>query len=302
MKQIFTASKGWYKKYLCVGVALLSLYGNTAEAQSCPVNKTDSITAYPNTFFPATQATVNAGTQSITLGAATYGSVPISAGDVLLIIQMQGAQITSSNSGSYGNNGSTGSGYLNNSNMVAGNMEYVLAANSVPLGGGTLNTVSGLAHSYKRAAFGTDGQYTYQIIRVPIYYNLTLMGSLTVPRWDGASGGVIVLYATNILNLNNKTIDASGLGFRGGGGIVYNGSGGGSSNDYVTLASANANGGKGEGIAGTPKYLNNNNSFLDVSSYEGYPNGSYGKGAPGNAGGGGTDGNPVNNNNENTGG
>jgi hypothetical protein len=271
------------------------------KAQSCPVNKTDSITAYPNTFFPASQALVNAGANSITLGAATYGSTPISSGDVLLIIQMQGAQITSTNSGSYGN-GSSGSGYLSNSNMVAGNMEYVLAANSVPLGGGTLNTVSGLAHTYKNTPFGTDGQYTYQIVRVPVYYNLKLTGSLTAPRWDGTSGGVIVLYATSTLNLNGKTIDASGLGFRGGGGITYSGSGGGSSNDFVTLASANANGGKGEGIAGTPKYLNNNNAFLDVSALEGYPNGSYGKGAPGNAGGGGTDGNPVNNNNENTGG
>ncbi len=41
---------------------------------------------------------------------------------------------------------------------------------------------------------------------------------------------------------------------------------------------------------------------MDVSTYEGYPNGSYGKGAPGNAGGGGTDGNPSSNNDENSGG
>jgi hypothetical protein len=102
--------------------------------------------------------------------------------------------------------------------------------------------------------------------------------------------------------MNSQTIDASGLGFRGGGGRAFGGAGSGSSNDFITPASSNANGGKGEGIAGTPKYLNHANSFLDVSSTEGYPNGSYGKGAPGNAGGGGTDGNPASNNDENTGG
>jgi hypothetical protein len=245
---------------------------------------------------------VNAGATSITLGAVTYGTTPISSGDVLLIMQMQGAQINSSNNSNYGDGTGNGYGYLNNGNLLAGNMEYVVATNNVPLSGGTLSISSGLTKAYKNAAFSTDGQYTYQVIRVPLFYSIKLIGAITAPRWNGASGGVIVISATDSIIMNGQTIDASGLGFRGGGGISYNGSGSGSSSDYRTVASANANGGKGEGIAGTPKYLNNNNAFLDVSTLEGYPNGSYGRGAPGNAGGGGTDGNPVNNNNENTGG
>jgi len=284
--------------------AFLAFYATSASAQSCPLSAASNINSYPNTYFPASQATVNAGATSITLGPVTYGSTPITAGDILLIIQMQGAQINSNNSAKYGSgtNSNGGTGYLNNSSLLAGNMEYMVATNNVPLTGGTLNLLSGLTNNYQNSPFGTDGQYTYQIIRVPVYYDLTLTGNITAPRWDGASGGVIVLYATDIINMAGYTVDASGLGFRGGGGRAFTGSGSGSSSDYITSASSNANGGKGEGIAGMPKYLNNNNTFLDVSTYEGYPNGSYAKGAPGNAGGGGTDGNPASNNDENTGG
>lgn len=281
--------------------ALSAIYAISAQAQSCPMNSNPSISSYPNTYYPANQATVNAGSTSITLGATTYGSTPISTGDILLIIQTQGAQINSHNNSHYGD-GSNGTGYTSNSALLAGNMEYVVAANNVPLTGGTVNLVSGLTNKYQNTPFGTDGQYTYQVIRVPVYYDVTLSGNITAPRWDGASGGIVVLYATNNINMAGYTIDASGLGFRGGGGRAFNGAGSGSNTDYITSASSNANGGKGEGIAGTPKYLNNNNAFLDVSTYEGYPNGSYAKGAPGNAGGGGTDGNPASNNDENTGG
>jgi hypothetical protein len=293
-------------KQFYIWIAIFSFYQDTLIAQSCPLNSTSSISSNPNTFYPAIQANVNSGTSSIVLDAVTYGTTPISPGDILLVIQMQGSQINSSNSSSYGSGAAAGngSGYLNNGNLLAGTMEYVVASNSVPLTGGTVNLVSALVNSYKNAPFGTDGQYTYQVVRVPVYYDLILTGPLpiTAPRWNGASGGLVVLYAVDNINLNSQTIDASGFGFRGGGGRVFNGAGSGSSADYITLSVSNANGGKGEGIAGTPKYLNDNNAFLDVSGSEGYPNGSYGRGAPGNAGGGGTDGNPSKNNAENTGG
>lgn len=306
MKKLYHFLTIGYPLTLC-NLALVffsSQLGQSAAAQSCPATATININgnSYPNTYFPASQSNVPAGSTSIVLGAVTYGSTPISAGDILLIIQMQGAQINSSNNSNYGAGTGTGGGYLSNSRLLAGNMEYVVASNSVPTGGGTLNLVSGLVNSYANTPFGTDGQYTYQVIRVPVYYDVKLTATINAPRWDGYSGGVIVLYATDNILMNSQTINASGLGFRGGGGRVFTGAGSGSSNDFITPASSNANGGKGEGIAGTPKYLNHNNSFLDVSGTEGYPNGSYAKGAPANAGGGGTDGNPANNNNENTGG
>lgn len=292
MKQFYTA----------ILAAAFALLGRMAMGQSCPSNTLTSISTYPNTYFPANQASVPAGTTTIALGSVTYGTTAISSGDIILIIQMQGSQINATNTSAYGDGSTTGSGYLNNSSLLAGNMEYAIASNSVPLTGGTLTLASGLVNSYQNTPFGSNGQYTYQVIRVPVYYDLKLTNTINAPRWDGVSGGVVILYATDILMLNSQTIDASGLGFRGGGGRAFTGAGSGSSSDYITTSVSNANGSKGEGIAGTPKYLNHNNSFLDVSGTEGYPNGSYGRGAPGNAGGGGTDGNPANNNDENTGG
>jgi hypothetical protein len=68
--------------------------------------------------------------------------------------------------------------------------------------------------------------------------------------------------------------------------------------DFVTLSTQTANGSKGEGIAGTPRLIN---TFVGGVYFvqdngvanEGYPNGSFGRGAPGNAGGGATDSDPA---------
>ena len=67
---------------------------------------------------------MSAGSTSVVIGAATYVSTPISIGDVLLMIQMQGAQINSTNGSVYGD-GVSGSGYLVNGQLLAGNMESV---------------------------------------------------------------------------------------------------------------------------------------------------------------------------------
>jgi uncharacterized repeat protein (TIGR01451 family) len=64
--------------------------------------------------------------------------------------------------------------------------------------------------------------------------------------------------------------------------------------DYRQPASVTTSGQKGEGTAGTPQYVNNNGTLLNTN-VDGYPNGSIGRGAPGNAGGGGTDTDPVGN-------
>jgi len=273
-----------------------------ARSQSCPAPTTTSLSTYSNTWYPGTQATVTAGASTLTVGASGYGSTPISQYDIVLIIQMQGAQINSANTNSYGAGTGTGSGYLSNGQLMAGQMEYAVAANNVPLTGGTLTLQYGLTNSYRNANFGTDGQYRYQIIRVPLYYNATLNADILPPIWNGTVGGVIVLYVSNILNMNGHNIDASSAGFRGGGGKAYSGAGStGSNTDYVVVSTGStgkAGGSKGEGIAGTPVYLNALNApTLIVGTSEGYPSGSYDRGAPGNAGGGATDGQPSSNSN-----
>jgi hypothetical protein len=60
------------------------------------------------------------------------------------------------------------------------------------------------------------------------------------------------------------------------------------------MSTNNANGSKGEGIAGTPRYVNYNFTLID-NVVEGYPSGSFALGAPGTAGGGATDSNPPSN-------
>jgi uncharacterized repeat protein (TIGR01451 family) len=99
------------------------------------------------------------------------------------------------------------------------------------------------------------------------------------------------------------TVAADSLGFRGGAGRTLGGNGAltlDKNTDYVTLSTDNVNGSKGEGIAGTPRYVAI--PSLMTLTYtgtntgaEGYSNGSFARGAPGNAGGGGTDGDPVGN-------
>ena len=53
--------------------------------------------------------------------------------------------------------------------------------------------------------------------------------------------------------------------------------------EYRTLSSVNRNASEGEGIAGTPRFVYSDTAGF-VTNVEGYPNGSFGVGAPGNAG------------------
>ena len=299
------------KCFLLAGVLSIAiLSANNLQAQNCPPAIATTITSFSSTYYPGQQATVNAGSTSVDISAATYGTTPIGVGDALLIIQMQGAQIISSNDITYGD-GASGSGYLNNDQLCAGNMEYVVAANSVPLTGGTLMLQTGTVNNYKKAASGTDGQYNYQVIRVPVYYNLILDADITPPTWDGATGGVIVMAVMNTLNMNGHSINVTGAGFRGGGGVQLRG-GTATTRDVVAVSPPNDSisvlvgnhASKGEGIAGTPRLVNRNNyGSLLLNTEEGYPGGSFGRGAPGNGGGGGSDdATPINANNSGGGG
>lgn len=267
------------------------------KSQTCPTSGNTTISTNPNTYYPGTQATVAAGSTSITLGAATIGTTAISSGDLVLIIQMQGAEINVTNGDTYGDgvSGGTGSGYLNNSNHIAGNLEYAVATNSVSLAGGTLNISSGTNREYRNSDYGSFGQYRFQVIRVPVYFNATLGANIAAPAWTGTVGGVMAIHTLNDFSFAGFSMNAAGLGFRGGASQQLGG-GAGANTDFSTLASVNNNAAKGEGTAGMPRFLNNAGSLLDNgAAVEGYPNGSNGKGSPGNAGGGGTDGNPGSN-------
>ncbi len=241
-----------------------------------------------NTYYPGT-ANVAVGATTITLGASTGAATPISAGDLVLIMQMQDASIDSTNTATYGDGaaGDPGSG----ATAVGGSglYEYAVAAG---FSGGTLTLTCGTINAYTNAAAtGTSGQKKFQVIRVPVYANYTL-GPITALAWNGSTGGVLAFDVTGTLTLNSATVSVDGLGFRGGATRTLTG-GAGAYTDYRTLATNNANGSKGEGIAGTPRYVFTAPGTRTDTGVEGYPNGSHARGAPGNAGGGGTDRNPA---------
>ncbi|MCU1267073.1 MAG: hypothetical protein JWM21_3391 [Acidobacteria bacterium] len=285
-------------------MALVALWPSRGFAQACGNPGQDgpggTLSGVVNTYFPGT-GTANAGTTTITVGPSSVSGAmtPVAVGDLLLVMQMQDASINSNNSNSYGDGagGAPASGAT--SYNSAGRFEFVVATNAIGIGGGTITISAALTYSYNRAAAtGTKGQSTFQVVRVPQYSSATLSSGLTAAPWDGTSGGVLALDIAGNLTAAG-TVSLDGLGFRGGGAQQVAG-GSGSQTDYRTLATNAANGSKAEGNAGTPRYMYDGFTVIDNLS-EGYPNGSFGRGAPGNAGGGGTDGNPSAND-ENTGG
>jgi uncharacterized repeat protein (TIGR01451 family) len=275
-------------------------------SQAVPDN---SVTGTLNTYYPGT-ASVAAGATSIPVGAATGAGTAIAPGNLLLVIQMQDASISHSDTVAYGN-GYTGQGFtaLNS----AGDYEFVTAQSSVGTGGGSV-TISGAGAGggtvfayHAAAASATAGQSTYQVIVVPQYTTATF-NATTPPvalAWNGSTGGVLAIDTSSTLTLNGATVSVSGQGFRGGAGMQLTG-GGGANTDYEQPAPATYTGAaggeagwdapKGEGIAGTPEWVESGGTFLHTNT--GYPSGTAGtdgsmaRGAPGNAGAGGTDGDP----------
>lgn len=295
-----------------------------SEFDSCattPAAPGGNLTGVINTYYPGT-ATAGAGTTSITLGTATGSGTAIAAGDLVLIMQMQDAAINTSNNSQYGD-GVSGSGSTNLNN--AGVYEYATAVNGVPTSGGTLTVTAagpsgGLLYTYTAAAASSSqGARTFQVIRVPNYSTATLTSGLTASAWNGSTGGVLAVNVSGTLTLGGANISVNGLGFRGAAPLFLSGASAAANTDYLftapasynttTLtATAGAHGSKGEGIAGTPEWVENVTtvsgagvvtagtvSSTGQSYAEGYPLGSMARGAPGNAGGGGTDGLPASN-------
>jgi uncharacterized repeat protein (TIGR01451 family) len=292
-------------------------YSEFTSCATTTVTAGGNLTGVINTYYPGT-ATAAAGSTSITLGASTGSGTAISAGDLVLIMQMQDAAINSSNSSQYGD-GVSGSGSTNLNN--SGVYEYATAGSGVPTTGGTLTVTAagpggGLLYTYTAAAASaSQGARTFQVIRVPNYASATLTSGLTASPWNGATGGVLAVNVSGTLTMGGATISVNGLGFRGAAGLQLTGNApGATTSDYLfsspaayTTAGApfnGADGSKGEGIAGTPHWLQSGaNVISSAQTYvEGYPSGSMAQGAPGNAGGGATDGDPASGNDENSGG
>ncbi|MCB9696944.1 MAG: DUF4215 domain-containing protein, partial [Alphaproteobacteria bacterium] len=241
---------------------------------------------------PATSSTdLAAGATTIPVGTLRGDPTPIAAGDRLIVIQMQGVELdpgSDVNAGDpYGDGagGNDRSGYFDNAAAIAGTWEMVVATG--PIAGGVLpiqgdGVGGGLYNDYvaERTVSGGQGYRTWQVVRVPQFLDLTLGagGSVIPAEWDGATGGVVSLDVMGTLTFSGGTIDASARGFRGGQANTSN------DNNQGNLGHP---GGKGEGIAGTPRmlYVSATGAFLDTGTVGVPIPAGEGGGGPGNAGG-----------------
>ncbi len=306
--------KNFYPKFLCLFFSFLFFISSTKIIAQCGVPPTTGTVTIAisnnviNTYYPGMGNPMAGGT-SLIVGALDLrgNTTPITAGDLVLIVQVQGADIDATNTDSYGDNlpGGEASGYLG-ANLYAGYYEYNTVASK---SGATITFSYTLANNYYTRNFTAGNSIQrYEVIRIPRYYDFRIKAgaSVTCPSWNGITGGVVVIDVANEFTLIGS-IDVSYKGFRGGGGKNLtgatvgnsNGSGALSNTDYrwespVTNPANLTGGAKGEGIAGTPVYyFDFATSTTTTGTVEGYVNGSMGRGAPANGGGGGTDGSPV---------
>jgi uncharacterized repeat protein (TIGR01451 family) len=268
-------------------------------------------------YAPATGITIAVDSApTISLTNKRGATSALAAGDLVMVIQMQCADINSSSSSSYGSNTGTGRGYLNAAQVTgscsAGTYEYLRAA----AGSSDAQFVPAtpFKNNYAQSAGLTTAnnvtsRRTFQVIRIPQYSAAVLGSGITTVPWDGLNGGVIAMDVAGSFNFNGQTLNAQGQGFRGGGGVSrpagdptgINAPGSADPpiiDPYRTAAETGAlrHASKGEGIAGTPRrvHVDTNptdtaaGTLLDLAT-QGYPDGDWGKGAPGNAGGGGED-------------
>ncbi len=119
---------------------------------------------------------------------------PFSNDGTVLLIQMKGATINSSNSSSFGNiENIGGAGYFELNEVLSTNGNDVFLKNE-------------LLHNY-------DPSFSLQLVNVPIYTNVEVVGELLAKPWDGSTGGILALNAET-LSLQ-AAINVSGVGFRG---------------------------------------------------------------------------------------
>jgi len=123
------------------------------------------------------------------------------AGDTVLLIQMKGAVVDSTNTAAFGNV----TDYKN-----AGNYEFNYVQSKT---GNVIELKNKLTRQYDIPV----GKV--QLIRVPYYNSVNITDTLTCLPWDGNKGGVLVLNVRDTVNLN-ADINVSSKGFKGG--VGYN--------------------------------------------------------------------------------
>jgi uncharacterized repeat protein (TIGR01451 family) len=279
---------------LCVAT-MTAIAPQSSLAQVCGTPGKDGVatpSGVVNTYYPGT-GTASAGGDTVEIGSRqSGGGTAIVAGDLVLIMQMQdGSATTFTNTASYGG------GMTSN----VGSYEYARVAS---VSGSTLTLAKGLTNSYAQVTpTASIAKKSFQVIRVPQYISASLSAGVTALPWNGSSGGVVAIDVYNTLDFSGRSIDVTGKGFRGGGStdvaywyngspvkidrtvpLVFAGTYAGTNDFYPNKRLASF---KGEGTAGTPYLIYDGATLTTNGTSDGYPLGDLGRGAPGNAGGGG---------------
>ncbi len=253
----------------CLFIALITNY-SFAQRGKDGVVSISALNVIVNEYAVLT-ADASIGNTSVTvdnnsLNANSRFPANLSQGDLIMIIQAQGANLTGNffvdvNGVSFGlPKDSSWGGILNYNNC--GNYELAEVLGTV--GSNTIDLTCGLQNNYTAAG-------KVQIVRMPRYSSFTInnAASLICDVWNGSKGGIVAI-EVDAATVVEGSINTTGRGFRGG--VVDNQSSFGS-ND-VASSSAALGAEKGESIAG---YQNDYNVV----------GGRYCKGAPANGGGGG---------------
>lgn len=271
--------KIYYGILFLIIIPFVNVYSQCIPAPNLTITTANTIV---NTYFSGT-GTVAAGSQTITIdGSSMRGSTnDIQVGDLIMIMQMQGAEINTTlpdmrigtcASYSYPNNygdgagGNDRQGLLDNTNFIAGRYEYALAGSNRI--GNTITIQAPLQYTYiqNTTPTATIGARKFQVIRVANHNIFTIQNgaSITAPKWDGLTGGVIAIDAGTRIVFNTTAasiaINAEGLGFRGG---YRSASFPNATPNYNQIPAENIapTGGswyvgyRGEGIVGTPAWV-----------------------------------------------
>ena len=145
------------------------------------------------------------GTDNVIVGDATQFA-QFAVNDTVLLIQMKGARIYTTEAASYG---------IPESSYGPSGMHEFLIIEAVESGTRTITFRNNIVHT----TFNIEG--IVQIIKVPSYNNALVDATLTSRPWDSISktGGVLSIIVGNTLSLN-EDIDVSGKGFIGGSAVL----------------------------------------------------------------------------------
>ncbi len=257
-----------FKFYLIISILFFSLNVFSQKGKSGAGNINVANTKVNE--FTSLSLNAPAGTATINVTASGLNSnsrfaATLAPGDLIMVIQMQGALIKLIPTPIWAPDSTYGTIY---NYGTCGNYEFAEVKSVIS--GTQIEINCGLTYAYSNTG-------KTQIVRVPRYssLNIAATGTLTTDPWNGSTGGVLAVEVDGNTTVNSGgLISANALGFRGGVPIGDAGTGNG---NYATK---NPNDGaeKGEGI-GSDRLINS--AATDDTL------GKQCKGAPANGGGGG---------------